>query len=377
MNKKKKIIIIINSLWNLFNFRKNLLKNLIKKNYDISIIAPFDYTNENILKLGCRIIKHDFYKRKTNIILEIYSLLKLGIILYKEKPDLCLSFTIKPNIYGSLMCRVLKIPIINNITGIGYFAEKGIFLRYIILSLYKISFKGLNFIFFQNNEDLNYFRVNIIKNKKNFDVLPGSGIDLVKFNRNGESFYGKKVKTTFLLASRLLWAKGLKEFYSAAILIKKKYPEVQFNILGSLEGESSDAVDLKILSKWESENVIRYLGFTDNIKKYLIKTHCLILPTFYNEGTPKVILEASALKVPVITTNIKGCKNAVKNNVTGFLCKPKDYYDLYLKIEKFIKLTYEEKIEMGRNARVKMEKYYNENIVIKKYDRRIKSLLSR
>ena len=89
--------------------------------------------------------------------------------------------------------------------------------------------------------------------------------------------------------------------------------------------------------------MIRYLGFTNNIKKYLIKTHCLILPTFYNEGTPKVILEASALKVPVITTNIKGCKNAVQNNVTGFLCKPKDYYDLYLKIEKFINLTYKEK----------------------------------
>ena len=157
----------------------------------------------------------------------------------------------------------------------------------------------------------------------------------------------KKEKITFLLASRLLWAKGLKEFYNAAILIKKKYPEVQFNILGPLEGKSSDAVDLNILNKWENENVIRYLGFTNNIKKYLIKTHCLILPTFYNEGTPKVILEASALKVPVITTNIKGCKNAVQNNVTGFLCKPKDYYDLYLKIEKFINLTYKEKIEMG------------------------------
>ena len=133
--------------------------------------------------LGCRIIKHDFYKRKINIFLEIYSLLKLGIILYKEKPDLCLSFTIKPNIYGSLICRALKIPIINNITGIGYFAEKGIFLKFIILILYKISFKGLNFIFFQNNEDLNYFRVNIIKNTKNFDILPGSGVDLVRFNR--------------------------------------------------------------------------------------------------------------------------------------------------------------------------------------------------
>ena len=308
MSKKKKIIIIINSIWNLFNFRKNLLKNLIENNYDITIVAPLDHINNDISKLDCRIIKHDFYKRKTNIFLETYSLLRLGIILYKEKPEICLSFTIKPNIYSSLICRILKIPIINNITGIGYFAEKGVFIKFIILSLYKISFKGLNFIFFQNNEDLNYFRDNIIKIHKNFDILPGSGVDLVKFNRSDTSFFRKKIKTTFLIASRLLWAKGLKEFYKAAILIKNKYPKVQFNILGSLEGNSSDAVDFNILKKWESENVLRYLGFTNNIKKYLMKTHCLILPTFYNEGTPKVILEASALKVPVITTNIKGCK---------------------------------------------------------------------
>ena len=372
--KEAKILVILNSLWNLVNFRKNLIKSLIKNNYKVIVVAPFDENYDEVLKIGCKIIGHDFNKRKTNIIKELFSLIKLSVIIFKENPNICLSFTIKPNIYASLVCNILKIPIINNITGMGLFLEKGKLLRSSIMLLYKFMFGSYNFVFFQNKEDLSFFKKKFLKNKVPFDLLPGSGIDLKKFNTN-QVFIKKKDELVFILVSRMLWSKGIYEFYKAAKNIKKKYSNIKFNILGPFQGSGDEAIDYEIIKNWEKEKVIKYLGYSQNVKKYLLLSDCLILPTFYNEGTPKIILEASALKIPVITTNIKGCNIAVDDNVTGFLCKPKCISDLSLKIEKFINLTHHEKIKMGKNGRLKMEKYYDEKFVVKKYHEKINEII--
>ena len=245
-----------------------------------------------------------------------------------------------------MCCKLYNIPIINNITGLGTF-RKGIFLRNCIKLLYKLIFGINSYVFFQNNEDMNFFKRFFLKKKSLFDILPGSGVDLKKFNTN-RTLIKKSDNITFILVSRLLWSKGVFEFYKAASFIKKKYSNVTFKILGSLQEKGDEAVDYNVIKKWEDERIIQYLGFSKNVKKYLLESDCLILPTFYNEGTPKVILEASALKIPIITTNIKGCNYAVINGENGLLCEPKNHVDLALKIELFIKMSKKDRALMGK-----------------------------
>ena len=173
--------------------------------------------------MGCEIIVHNFNGRKTKVFQELLSLYKLNKIILKEKPSICITFTIKPNIYASLCCKLYNIPIINNITGLGYFLEKGIFLRNCIKLLYKLIFGINSYVFFQNNEDMNFFKRFFLK-KSLFDILPGSGVDLKKFNTN-RTLIKKSDNITFILVSRLLWSKGVFEFYKAASFIKKKILE--------------------------------------------------------------------------------------------------------------------------------------------------------
>lgn len=361
---KHKVIIVLNTVWNVVNFRENLLKKLLKNNYEIIIVATEDKYVSTIKSLGCRFYNVNFNSRGINIFSELKTFVSLFIVFLRVRPDLFLGFTIKPNIYGSIICRFLNIPMINNITGLGMYLEKNFIVRRLIKFMYKISLSKSHKIFFQNIEDRKFFLENKICDISISDVLPGSGIDLKKFYPINDNYINK---ISFLLPARMLWAKGVKEYVEASVLIKKKYKNVSFKLLGFVEVENKDAVSINQLNRWNDLGVIEYLGSTRNIKKYLLRSSCIVLPSYYKEGVPRCILEASSLGKPIITTNTPGCRDAVEDNVTGFLCEPKNSYDLFLKIEKFIKLSKVKKIKFGINARKKMENQFDENIVINKY----------
>ena len=200
---------------------------------------------------------------------------------------------------------------------------------------------------------------------------PGSGIDLDYFKKVD---YPENKDLCFLLISRILWDKGIKEYVEAAKYIKSKYDNVSFNLLGPIEDESSTEISLNQVKSWMKEGIINYLGSVNDVRHYIKECHCVVLPS-YREGTPKSLLEAAAMARPVIATNVVGCKEVVNDGQNGFLCENKNYISLVKAIEKFISLSFNEQRNMGLKGREKVVEEFDEKIVINNYIENIKKII--
>ncbi len=205
------------------------------------------------------------------------------------------------------------------------------------------------------------------------DILPGSGVDINKFKplkieKNDKSF-------RFLLISRMLWDKGVGEYIEAVKIIKRKYKNVEFCLLGAIGVSNPNAIDKKVIRRWEKEKIIKYLGTTDNVVNEIAKADCIVLPSYYREGVPRTLLEAAAMEKPIITTDNVGCREVVDDGINGFLCRVKDSKDLAEKMEKMLNLSEEKRIKMGKAGREKIIKEFDERIVINKYLKTIEKLL--
>ena len=360
----KKIVIVINSSWAAYNFRFNLALKLKEENYNVTFLAPYDSKYSELIKEEFDFINLSINASGINPIEDFNTMFNLRRILKRLNADILLNFSIKPNIYGSIVARLLNIYSINNISGLGTLFIKKTFLTKVAKLLYKISLCCSTKTFFQNRDDLTLFIDNNLINIDKSDLLPGSGVDLTKFIPEKNNI--KKDKLIFLMVSRLIKDKGVLEFIDAAKIIKKKYDNVEFQILGETGVLNKTAISKNELNKWIKDDLINYLGNTDNVKTFLTNADCIVLPS-YREGTPRSLLEAAAMEKPIITTNVPGCKEVVANNINGYLCEVKNPKDLALKIEKMITLTHEERIVMGKEGRKKMLKQFDENIVINKY----------
>tara|TARA_B100001063_G_scaffold210740_1_gene208614 strand:- start:276 stop:1400 length:1125 start_codon:yes stop_codon:yes gene_type:complete len=359
-----RVLIVINSSWNIINFRSNLIKKIKNDGNEVfAITNKDDYSH----KLENLVTESNFVSFKSSSI-NPFSELKLFFHLYwkirKIKPDIILTFTVKPNIYASIIGKILNINTVNNVAGLGI-AHSNIFLRNILKLLYKFSLSNSYKCFFQNENDLEYFLKNKIVDDSLTSLLPGSGVDIEYFNMNDEQESSKKLKSefNFLLSSRLLWSKGIHEYVKAARLIKKEFNNVKFWLIGFSNVDNKDSIDSSRIEKWSTNGDIIFKGSTDNIKFFLKDVHSFILPSYYPEGTPKSLLEAASMKLPIITTNTPGCKNVVIDNVTGYLCQPKNHQDLYDKMKKILLLSHEERKLMGEQARKHIIKNYDDNIV--------------
>jgi glycosyltransferase involved in cell wall biosynthesis len=295
--------------------------------------------------------------------------------LYKKiKPDIILNFTIKPNIYSTLAGSFFNIKCVNNISGLGTLFINQNLATKIAKFLYKFSQKKAYKVFFQNKDDLNLFVKENLIDRNKCDLLPGSGVDIEKFKP-------LKIKKKdnifrFLLIARMLWDKGIGEYIEAARIIKQKYRDVEFLLLGAVGVDNPSAISLKQIKKWENEGIIKYLGVSDNVKLEIAKADCIVLPSFYREGVPRVLLEAAAMEKPIITTNNVGCKEVVDDGLNGFLCEVKNAKDLADKMEKMLNLSEKERIKMGKKGREKIIREFDEKIVIEKYLKVIKEVLT-
>ena len=364
----KKVILVSNTTWSIFNFRSGLMKKLAEKGYQIITIAPFD---EYAHKIPYEYHKIKMNNKGTNPFEDFVLFLRFFLLYRKLKPDVILHFTPKPNIYGTLAAKLLKKPCINNIAGLGTVFIQESFVTKIARILYRISQKSAQKIFFQNREDLELFeKFGIIENT---DLLPGSGIDTTKFIPQ------KKVKQSnfvFLLHSRLIWDKGVGEFVEAARKIKRKKPDVKFQILGFLDVENTSAISKKQMDKWVDEGVIDYRGAVIDVREYIANSDCVVLPSYYREGVPRSLLEAASMEKPIITTNNVGCKDVVDDGINGFLCEKKSVDDLVDKMQQVLMLTPKERNEMGIKGREKVIREFDEQIVIRKYFEVIEQIFS-
>lgn len=358
-----RIAVVLNTSWNIYNFRLNLIKSLQAAGHEVHTVAPIDDYTPNLTGVGCihHAVKMD--SRGANPLKDFALIFELRSIYKQIKPDVILHYTIKPNVYGTLAAAWLRIPVVNNVCGLGTVFLKNDFVSRVAVFLYRLSFRFANKVFFQNPDDLNLFLTKRLVAANAVDLLPGSGIDLKKFapapiKRNGTF--------TFLLISRLITDKGILEYIDAVKKLKAEGIEAKFQILGAMDPKHKRGISREIIEQWIQSGTIEYLGTTEDVRGYIHQADCVVLPS-YREGTPRTLLEAASSSRPIIATNVPGCNQVVDDKVNGFLCNLKDADDLADKMRLMAGLSEETLNQFGQNGRKKMETQYDESVVINKY----------
>lgn len=360
----KKLFIVANNSWYLYNFRLNLAMSLKNKGYEVYFLAPEDNKYSELLKKDFKFINVFIDSKGINPFKDLKTIYQFYKIYREVKPNIVLNFTIKPNIYSSLVCRYLYIDCISNITGLGTIFIKENFVTKLAKYLYKISLKRNKVVFFQNKDDRDLFlKNNLLCKKSKIDVLPGSGVDLDKFKPITEY---KSEKFIFLFIGRLIKDKGIFELIEASLILNKKYDNFKLWLLGEYGVQNNTAITQKDLDKWLKNDFIKYLGKTDDVKSVISKSDCVVLPS-YREGTPRSLLEAAAMEKPIVTTNTVGCKEVVNDSINGFLCDVKNSKDLSIKMGKILDLSDDERMLMGKAGRERVILYFDERLVINKY----------
>jgi len=359
-----KILISINTSWNLVNFRSGLVQALVSQGYEVIAAAPWDGYVSEVTALGCRYVPLPMDNKGTNPVRDLALFWRYLHLMLCEQPDVFLGYTVKPNVYGSLAARFVRVPVINNVAGLGTVFQKGGWLNQLVIGLYRLALARSRRVFFQNAEDRQLFITGGLVDEGVSDRLPGSGVDLKKFSATpvpiGSTF-------RFLLIARMLWDKGVGEYVKAARLLRQRVVNADCCLLGFLDVENLSAISKQQMDEWIAEGVVRYLGVSDNVLEEITLAHCIVLPSFYREGTPRTLLEAAAMARPIITTDNVGCRDVVEDGVNGFLCRPRDAEDLADKMQKMVSLSSAEREAMGLRGREKVEREFDEKIVIDKY----------
>ena len=367
-----KIVISINTTWNIYNFRINLIKEFQSLGHSIVAIAPEDEYVSKLEELNVKCYHVNLNSKATNPINDIRLVYQYYKLYNELKPDCILSYTIKPNIYGNFAARLLSIPTINNISGLGTLFIKKSMATHIGKLLYKFSLPFSSHVFFQNIDDKSLFIKNKLVHENVTSVIPGSGVDIDKF----------KIKRTqnkaniFLFVGRLISDKGVFEYLDVAVSLIKKYPNKEFLLLGELGYNNKTAISKKQLEKYTNKySQIRYLGKTDDVVKVLQSVDVMVLPS-YREGLSRSLLEAAAMNLPIITTNVAGCKDVVEDGFNGFLCEVKSKYSLEITIERLISLSEKKRLDFGVNGREKVINEFSSKIVNKIYVDKINEIIN-
>lgn len=358
------IVISINASWNIVNFRKGLVAGLQAAGYRVVALAPADDYSAELAKLGIEHVPIEMDNQGVSPSRDLGLALRYYWALRRIRPDVFLGYTAKPNVYGSLAAHVLGIPVINNVSGLGTaFIRQGLLTK-IVSTLYRVAFRRSSKVFFQNPEDRDLFVSSETVRARQSALLPGSGIDLVRFSpaeaerRPGEF--------RFLLIARLLWDKGIREYVEAARLVRAEHPESSFQILGFLDVKNRTAVSRSDVEVWTAEGLIDYLGTADDVRPSIADADCVVLPS-YREGLPRTLLEASAMGKPLIATDVPGCRQVLVDGVNGFQCQPRDAESLAEAMLQMMRLSPPDRLRMGRAARARAESKFDERIITKLY----------
>jgi len=365
-----RIAIVLNTSWNIYNFRMSFVRALIDQGYEVHTIAPNDEYTNFLTAVGCIHHQVRMDSRGANFIKDAALIVELFMIYRKVKPDVVLHYTIKPNVYGTLAASLLKIPVINNVCGLGTVFLKDNLVSAVAILLYKISFRFAKKVFFQNSDDLKLFIDRGLVPQHAVDLLPGSGIDLKKFQPMP---FKRNPKFTFLLISRLITDKGILEYIEAVKRLKQKGFDARFQILGAMDEEHKRGIKVRVIEEWIRSGTIEYLGTSNDVRQFINQADCIVLPS-YREGTPRTLLEAASSARPIIATDVPGCNHVVVNQYNGLLCKLKDAEDLAEKMKLMSGFDDLKLKQLGLNGRTKMEAEYDESVVINKYLEILKGL---
>ena len=351
----KQILILANHSGGLYDFRKDLIAEL-KKYANVTAAVPHNDRWEELCELADRVIELPVDRRGMNPVRDAKLFRQYRAMLKKVRPDLVLTYTIKPNIYGGLACRMARIPYAVNITGLGSAIENGGWLRRFVLALYKPAMKGARAVFFENagNRD-SLVSAGVVPEGRDV-VLNGAGVSLEDYPYQP---YPQEGPVRFLFVGRVMHEKGVDELFAAAKRMKQEFGDgVEFHIVGSFEEAYKPVMD-----ELEQSGVVRYHGYQPDMKPFYAMASCVVLPS-YHEGMSNVLLEAAASGRPLITSDIPGCREAVEDGASGYLCPAKDADTLYAAMRRFASLPQVEQAELGRHGRERMEQRFSKAAVV-------------
>ena len=362
MPERKRIVLVANTTWNIFNFRLNVIQKLVDEGHEVYVLAPVDEYiayKENfpgVVHIGLSHLDRDSTNPLKDLLLvgELYRKYK------KIKPSLIIHYTHKPNIFGSIAAMFAKIKSINVITGLGYsFIHKG-WINTAMKALYRMVSSKAVLTVFENQDDLKLFIEEGLVDEDRAVSIKGCGVDSSYYLPQPNGILHEA--TTFTFIGRLLKDKGVREFAEAAKVIKARYPKTHFVMLGDFDQENPSTIERDQLLDWLNNDVVEYRGFVRDVRPYVSKSDCIILPS-YREGLPRIILEGMAMAKPIITCDTAGCRETVDSGINGFLVQPRNVAALVSGIEQFMDLSAEEQKEMGRKGRAMVEELFDSKII--------------
>lgn len=356
------ILMTVNAAWNIWNFRRPVVDSLIGDGHRVSVLAPPDDSVADLKRIGVAFRPLDMSVKGLNPLADLRLMQRLRRVFRDQRPDVILSYTIKNNIFGAFAAKSLGLPFIPNVTGLGTAFLSGGPLQLVAEGLYRRAFAGLPVIFFQNEDDRDLFLDRSLVRAHQARLLPGSGIDLERF----AAARMPDAPPVFLMIARLLRDKGVVEFVDAARQIKAHHPDARFQLLGATGSENRTAIDAAMVGTWVAEGTIEYLGTTPDVRPAIAAASCIVLPS-YREGAPRTLIEAAAMARPLIATDVPGCRAVVEKDVTGFLCTVRDAGSLAAAMQRFLHLPPEARDAMGRAGRARMERAYDQSIVVASY----------
>jgi glycosyltransferase involved in cell wall biosynthesis len=362
---EKSVAVFSNYFWTVYNFRKPLILELIKHGYKVTAIASDDDYTERTRALGCEIlIIKNLDPKSSGIIKEMKLVWEIAQKLRRLDCEHIFTFTIKPNLFAALTNFVTGKKVIITINGRGNFFTENVG-NGVLTRMYKVAFARASRIFFQNKEDYEFFKKRKLLDVSKVIFVRGSGVNLEKFNySNRPPVPGTNM--TFLMACRLLKEKGIFEYLEAASRIKAAHPGVKFRLLG-VPAINPSAISASEILPYAEKNIIEALAKTDDMNKLLDEVDALVLPSYYSEGIPKILLEGLSKGLPIITTDWVGCRETVRDGVNGFLIKPRSVDDLANAMEKMISLSLGERNKMRAESRMWAEKEFQEEKVLAAY----------
>lgn len=353
---KKKLLILTNCGGGLFVFRRELICAL-SENYEITAVIPEEKRITELKDIGCNTIIQNMERRGLSPLKDLKLLKKYLNIIKSMKPDLVITYTIKPNVYGGLACRIKKIPYAVNITGLGTaFQNKGL-LRTLVKFLYKLGLKKAKVVYFENDENRQILiKEKIVKEEKTC-LLNGAGVNIERYKMT--EYPVDNSVTQFLFMGRIMKEKGVDELFEAMHRLYLDKLPCELIMLGSYEEDYKDIID-----KYAEEGWLKYCGHQEDVKPFIEQSHCFVLPSWH-EGMANTNLECASMGRPVITSNIHGCLEAVEDGVSGMLCEKQNADDLYRVMKGFMSLSYEERKSMGIAGRKRMEEVFDKKKVVK------------
>ena len=352
----KKILVLANFDVGLYKFRKELLNALLDEGNEVYISLPDGNLVRPLEEMGCIFVETDVDRRGVNPFVDYKLILQYYRLIKKIKPDMVITYTVKPNVYGGIVCRMLKVPYALNITGLGTAFQTENIIKKIVCFLYKIGCKKAKAIFFENEGNRQVFLKEKLAHEEQTYRLNGAGVNVKEYEF--AEYPDEKEPIHFLFIGRVMKEKGVDELFTVAKRIKNEYPEIVFDIVGPFEDDYEN-----VIAELVKEGVIQYHGFQEDVKPFITQSHCFVLPS-YHEGMANTLLEAGALGRPLITSRIHGCMEAVEEEANGYLCEKENAESLYEAVKKFVALDYKTKQQMGLESRKHIANVFDKKKVV-------------